>query len=244
MAQPATRRWPRLGRPAPLPVTPPAIAAKQAFLREHRIFAGLSSREQIWLNTSTTMVRYPQGRAFYHPNDRGEVIFILKEGRTNLYRMTPDGRKLVTAQLQPGTVFGEMALFGQGMYGCHAEAATDCLICVLGRGELVGLIQRDPVVALNLLEDLGQRLQTCESQLEAFAFGNVTSRLASFLLSEADAFGTVLGLSHQEIGERLGIYRETVSQTLGRFRQQGIIAVETRHIRLLDPDRLAVLARA
>ncbi len=180
---------------------------------------------------------------FHHPDDRGEVIFILKEGRANLYRMAADGRKLVTAHLQPGTVFGEMALFGQGMYGCYAEAATDCLICILGRSELTGLIRREPIVALNLLEDLGHRLQDTESQLQAFAFSNVSSRLASFLLDEADAFGTVLGLTHQEIGERLGIYRETVSQTLGRFRQQGMIAVETRHIRLLDQDRLAQLAR-
>jgi CRP-like cAMP-binding protein len=239
MAHPLPTRWLRTARPAP-----PVPASKMRFLREHRIFAGLSSREHAWLTTSTTMVRHQQGQVFYRPDDRGEVLFILKEGRTNLFRVATDGRKLVTAHLQPGTVFGEMALFGQGMYGCYAEAATDCLICVLGKSDLMGLIRRDPIVGLNLLEDVGKRLQECESQLEAFAFGNVTSRLASFLLDEADAFGTVLGLTHQEIGERLGIYRETVSQTLGRFRQQGLVAVEPRHIRLLDPDRLARITRA
>ncbi len=56
MAQTATRRWPRLGLPSPRrsPVATPST--KMAFLREHRIFAGLSSHEQVWLNTSTTMV--------------------------------------------------------------------------------------------------------------------------------------------------------------------------------------------
>jgi len=62
-------------------------------------------------------------------------------------------------------------------------------------------------------------------------------------LREADAFGTVLGLTHQEIGERLGIYRETVSQTLGRFRNEALIVVETRRIRVLCPDRLAMIAK-
>ncbi len=101
---------------------------------------------------------------------------------------------------------------------------------------------RNPQVALNLLEELGSRLHSCETELEALAFGSVSSQLAAFLLSEADAFGTVLGLSHQDIGERLGVYRETVSQTLGRFRHDGLIVVETRRIRVLVPERLSVIA--
>ncbi len=220
-----------------------AMDNKVAFLRENRIFAGLSDAERWWLANSTTMVTYDSGRVFYTPKDKGEVIFILKRGRVNLFRIAPDGRKLVTAQLQHGTVFGEMAMFGQGMYGCHAEAARDCLICVLSRPDLTGLVIRNPQVALNLMQELGSRLHACELELEALAFGSVASRLAAFLLREADAFGTVLGLTHQEIGERLGIYRETVSQTLGRFRNEGLIVVETRRIRVLGPDRLAMVAK-
>lgn len=248
MARPLIGGWSRALFP---PATQPAgtvvaersaVETKVAFLRENRVFAGISDAERWWLANSTTMVTYGSGQTFYSPTDMGEVIFILKRGRVNLFRIAPDGRKLVTAQLDHGTVFGEMAMFGQGMYGCHAEAARDCLICVLSRSDLTGLVMRNPQVALNLLRELGTRLHVCESELEALAFGSVSSRLAAFLLREADAFGTVLGLSHQDIGERLGIYRETVSQTLGRFRNDGLIVVETRRIRVLVPERLSVIA--
>ncbi len=221
-----------------------AVETKVAFLRKNRIFAGISDAERWWLANSTTMVTYGSGQTFYSPTDKGEVIFILKRGRVNLFRIAPDGRKLVTAQLDHGTVFGEMAMFGQGMYGCHAEAARDCLICVLSRSDLTGLVMRNPQVALNLVRELGIRLHSCETELEALAFGSVTARLAAFLLQEADGFGTVLGLSHQDIGERLGIYRETVSQTLGRFRHDGLIVVETRRIRVLVPERLTIIANS
>jgi len=250
MARTIARGWPASLFPSRTPAPPPEIVGrsnvdgKLAFLRENRIFAGLSDAERWWLANSTTMVTCERGKVFYTPDDRGEVIFILKRGRVNLFRIAADGRRLVTAQLQHGTVFGEMAMFGQGMYGCHAEAAADCLICVLSRADLTGLVMRNPVVALNLLQELGARLHACEAELEALAFGNVTVRLATFLLNEADAFGTVIGMSHQDIGERLGVYRETVSQTLGRFRNDGLVAVETRRIRLLDPARLSVIARA
>ncbi len=42
------------------------------------------------------------------------------------------------------------------------------------------------------------------------------------------------GLSHQDLAERLGTYRETVSQVVGRFRDEGLIAVGQRYIRILD----------
>lgn len=233
------------GRPASRATTSDArrpiadAAAKIGYLRETDIFVSLSADEQAWLAQSTTMVTCNRGRVFYGPDEPGEVVFILKRGKVDLYRLAPDGRKLVVATLGPHTVFGEMGLIGQGMYGCFAEAAEDCLICVLSRSDMQALIRRNPDVGLSLLSELGQRLQQRESELEALAFRGLPSRLATLLLREADAYGTVIGLSHQEIAERLGTYRETVSQLLGRFRAEGLVSVEPRRIRLLDPIGLA-----
>ena len=50
-----------------------------------------------------------KGRVFYRPEEPGEVLFILKEGRVQLYRISPEGKKLVITTLGPHTLFGEMA---------------------------------------------------------------------------------------------------------------------------------------
>lgn len=225
---------------APGTTTDPA--AKMGYLRETAVFVSLSPAEQTWLAESTTMITCEQGRVFYTPDEPGEVVFILKRGKVDLYRLAPDGRKLVVATLGSHTIFGEMGLIGQGMYGCFAEAATDCLICVLSRSDMQSLIRRNPDVGLSLLAELGNRLQQREAELESLAFRGLPARLATILLREADAYGTVVGLSHQDLAERLGTYRETVSQLLGRFRHEGLVAVEPRRIRLLDPAGLAAYA--
>jgi CRP/FNR family transcriptional regulator, cyclic AMP receptor protein len=219
-------------------------AAKMGYLRETAVFISLSPAEQTWLAESTTMITCEQGRVFYTPDEPGEVVFILKRGRVDLYRLAPDGRKLVVASLGAHTIFGEMGLIGQGMYGCFAVAATDCLLCVLSRSDLQALIRRNPDVGLNLLAELGKRLQQREEEMESLAFRGLPARLATILLREADAYGTVVGLSHQDLAERLGTYRETVSQLLGRFRHEGLVAVEPRRIRLLDLAGLAAYAEA
>ena len=220
------------------------VVAKLSYLLETEVFAPLSGPERAWLLESTTMVTCEKGRVFYTPDEPGEVVFILKRGRVELYRIAPDGRKLVVATLGPHTIFGEMGLLGQGMYGCYAEAAEDSLLCVLSRADLQALVRRNPEVGLRLLAELGKRLQQREAELEALAFRGLPARLASLLLREADAYGTVAGYTHQELAERLGTYRETVSQLLGRFRTEGLVAVEPKRIRLLDPDGLAAYAEA
>ena len=218
------------------------VAAKLGHLLETEVFAPLSPAEQAWLAESTTMVTCERGRIFYAPDEPGEVVFILKRGRVDLYRIAADGRKLVVATLGPHTIFGEMGLLGQGMYGCYAEAAEDSLLYVSSRADLQSLVRRNPEVGLRLLAQLGKRLQRREEELEALAFRGLPARLAGLLLREADAYGTVAGYTHQELAERLGTYRETVSQLLGRFRAEGLVAVEPKRIRLLDPDGLAAYA--
>jgi CRP-like cAMP-binding protein len=222
----------------------PAVdpAAKLGYLRHIDILAPLSGEEHAWVAANTAMVTCGRGRVFYGSEDAGDVVFLLKHGKVNLFRLSAEGRKLTVATLEAGACFGEMALLGQGMYGCHAEAASDCLLCVMSRHDLQTLIRRNPEVGLRLLEVLGRRLLQREDDLESLAFRGVPERLATLLLREADAWGVVAGQTHQELAERLGTYRETVSQTLGRFRAEGLVAVEPRRIRLLDPDRLRAYA--
>lgn len=210
------------------------IAAKLGYLRATDVFSTLPLAEQSWLMENTAMVTCEPGRVFHTPDESGEVVFILKRGRVALYRLAADGRKLIIATLAPHAVFGEMGLIGQGLYGCFAEAMEECLLCVLSRSDLQALIRRQPEVGLRFLDDMGRRLQQREEALEELAFRALPSRLATLLLREADRDGIVSGYSHEELAERLGTYRETVSQILGRFRKDGLITVEPRSIGLRD----------
>ena len=73
------------------------------------IFQDLSQREMEEIDRSTTMTTCEPGRVFYAPDEMGEVLFLLKKGRVQLYRLSPEGKKLVVAIMEPGSIFGEMS---------------------------------------------------------------------------------------------------------------------------------------
>ncbi len=214
------------------------LARKPDYLKAMEIFAPLSQQQWTWLLESTAMITCEKGRVFYQPDDPGEALFIIKRGRVNLYRVTNDGRKLVIDTLEPMTIFGEMGLIRQRMYGCFAEAIEDSLICVLSRSDMQDLVRRNPEVGLLLLGEVERRSQDREAELEAMAFRGLPARLAALLLREADAEGMIRGTTHQELAERLGTYRETVSQLLGRLRDAGVITTAPKHIGIIDAEAL------
>ncbi len=206
------------------------------------IFADLDPAEMEELDRKMVFTTYERGKTLYEPDERKEVLFMLKTGRVEIYRLSPEGRKLVIASIGPGTFFGEMALVGQGMYDSFAEAVEDSTACVMTRSDVERLLLSKPKVALRFLEGVGQRLKDSEARLEEIAFKNARSRLAALLLKLCQGRDMV-DLSHQDLADRLGFYRETIPNALDQFKADGLIEIGRKKITIVKPDELEHIAR-
>ena len=215
---------------------------KLTLLSKADIFHDLSHSEMEEIERVTTMTTCRKGRVFYSPGEQSEVLFILKTGRVQISRMAEDGRKLTTAVLEPGAIFGEMPMLSQHMEDSTAEALDDCLICVMSRHDLEVMVSSNPRVALNIIHNLAGRVRDLESRLEMQAFQSVSERLAATLLRLAGDGSEIAGASHQQIGETIGASRETVTRTLGDFRSQGLIDLGRAHIVIKDRAGLEALS--
>jgi len=187
-------------------------------LMEADLFQDLAPPEMQEIERSTTMSSCKRGTVFFAPEETGEVLFILKAGRVNLYRVTEEGKKLVTATLEPGSVFGEMMLVGQGMSGSFAEAAEDCTLCVMSRQDVQRVIHQYPAIALRLLEGMARRLDDAEERLADVAYKSVPARIATTLLRLSGPDNRPVNLSHQDIADMVGTYRETATRILNEMR--------------------------
>ena len=218
--------------------------SKLRLLREAEIFRDLTPADMEDIERLTTMTTSRKGRVLYSADSSAEVLFILKKGRVQLYRIAEDGRRLLTDILDAGTVFGEMPMLSQRMGGSIAEALEDCTLCVISRHDLEHLIQSKPNFALNVVQLLALKNAELEERLERQAFQSVHERLASMLIDLARDSDDIWNVSHQQIGETIGASRETITRALGDFRAQGVLELSRSHIKIKDRRGLAEAARS
>jgi CRP/FNR family cyclic AMP-dependent transcriptional regulator len=222
---------------------------KQKYLKNIDIFQDLTPAEIEVLGKRAPERQVEAGTIFYMPDKPTEVLFILKMGRIRLYHLSPDGKALTTAMLEAGTIFGEMALLGQGLDDSYAEALTPCMLCLMSREDVITLLLGDPRIALRITEILGRRLIEAERQLSDFAFKSLPERLAALLLRLAQEprprlFGSgypEVRYTHEQLAEMIGTYRETATKILNEFRAEGWVDLRRGKILILDRHALEIL---
>ena len=218
---------------------------KTDYLNQVDALQDLSDVEIEQVSDQTYLVDHRSGHIFYMPDDPGDVLFILKKGRIQLYRMSPDGRKLIFAILQPGAIFGDMALVGQHLHQTYAQAIDDCTICVWNRKQVEEMFIDKPQIAFRFLEAVGNRLTQVEERLADVTFQPIATRLATLLLHldrEGDSTGKLSGYTHQYLADMLGTYRETTTQILNQFKAQSLIQTGRKTIDILDKGGLERIA--
>lgn len=214
------------------------------YVRRVGVFKDLSREEVERFAQGLTMRECAPGTIFFTPDDPTERLFILKTGRVELYRLTANGKRLVTRRLGPGTIFGEMGLLGQTMQSEFAEVTENSLVCAATREDVLRLLKEHPDVALRLLEIIGNRLRVLEERLEEAVFSPVKVRLAHFALTNMEpASGLVAGFTHAEIGDTIGTLRQTVTETLSEMQDEGLLEVGHKRIRVTNRKGLEEIAQ-
>ncbi len=159
-------------------------ANKLRLLSAMDILRDLPEEEVSMLVDRSPMHTVRKGMKIYGP-DGPEVLFLLKSGQVELYRQSPDGRRLTIAIVEAHTFFGEMSLIGLELSGTHAQAREDSVICLLSRKDVESLMLEYPIVAIRIVEALARRLQESRVSLQGMAFDDLTGRVASLLLNLA-----------------------------------------------------------
>jgi CRP/FNR family transcriptional regulator, cyclic AMP receptor protein len=225
----------------PTPI-PPAVYT----VADGDIFGELPDEVRAQLARQISSADYPTGHIFYSPDDEGESIYVLMRGRVRIYKLSLEGRALTLLVLEPLAIFGEMAISEHWKHDSFAESMSECQVGTIQRSVLRQVLARYPSTAMRLMGIMSDRMRAMERKLADIAFKSVSQRLATVLLSLAHPDGqggpaTVLRYTHQQLAEMIGSYRETVTKTIGDFREAGMIRIEDEVIFLLAEDRLRAM---
>lgn len=227
----------------------PATPNKLWFLKHIRLFDGISPSEMQEMEKITRMEEVKKRQPLYLPGDPSSNVYLLKKGRVKIANTAPSGKEVTFDILEPGEVFGELDVLEDAPRSTSAETLDDALICVIPRKDFDQYLAMHPNVTVRLTKLIGLRLKKIQSRVEDLVFRDVPARLAHLLseLSKTDGVVDKQGirlkvkLTHQEMANLIGCSRETVSTTMGQFRDDGLIQMDGRTITIVKPDALSRL---
>lgn len=201
------------------------------------------ARESEVYGDALRRVTFERGQTIYAPMTSDQCVCLLVSGEVRLFRESADGRRFAVATLKPGAVFGQASLLGSVEFETYAEAVEPCTVWTIADSSARELLSRRTDLSLSFMAGLSQRLSEVEARLESMAYKKVPARLAGLLLQLMDKKDrTVWGVTHQKLAEMLGTYRETVSQTIREFRDQGLVLTGRKKIVVLARNKLRKIA--
>ncbi|MBA5873648.1 MAG: helix-turn-helix domain-containing protein [Nitrospira sp. CR1.2] len=226
--------------------SPPRPLNKLWYLKHIRLFDGISPSEMQEMEKITRMEEVKKRHPFYLPGDPSSNVYLLKRGRVKLANTAASGKEVTFDILEPGEVFGELEVLEGLPRETAAEALDDAMICVIRREDFDRYLAMHPNITVKLTKLIGLRLRRIQSRIEDLVFRDVPARLAHLLveLSKSDGAQEPGGirikakLTHQEMANLIGCSRETVSATLGQFRDDGLIKMDGRTVIILQQAAL------
>ncbi len=212
-------------------------------LRTVPIFSELSDEDITSLAHLALRKRYPKDTVVFFENEEGDFFFTITEGRIKVTILGDDGREVILSVLGPGDFFGEMALLDNEPRSATAIAVEESELLSLHRNEFQSVLNDNKSITSALIRVLSARLRRANHQISTLALLDVYGRVARVIVDMAREEGKRLRdgriafrrATHQEIANRIGTTRETVTRMLKDLERQGLIHVEGKEI-VVQPD--------
>jgi CRP/FNR family transcriptional regulator, cyclic AMP receptor protein len=217
------------------------LCEKRRFLENLPLFARLDQDELATLATSARVEHHSAGGTIFLKGSPGRCMMAVLRGGVRISSPTAGGREIVLNIINPGEVFGEIALLDGLERTADAVATMDCDLLVLDRRDFRPVLLRRPDFCVGLLELLCHRLRQTSLQVEDALFERLDSRVAKALFRLVCPPGTTapagpipLQLSQAQLGNLVGASRESINRTLRAWQRDGIVELAKGSIVIRD----------
>ncbi len=220
------------------------VDAVLLFLRSLPLFEEVSQASLAAVARASRLVVVPKDSFIFFQSDPADAVYLVWRGVVAIQLENPEGQELVINEMIPGECFGELGTVTGEPRSASAQAIVDSAVLQIPGTIFQTVLGREPSLALRLLEVTAHRLQNSSKREEALAFHDAQQRLARQLL-QLDQLASDQGyltISQEELAQRTGLTRQTVTTVLGRWRRSGWLLTGRGHIMLLNRQELNLLA--
>ncbi len=211
------------------------------------LFEQISPQDIQRLESVSKFRQLRRGEPVYLPADLADGVLLLVSGRVKICQITSDGKQSILTFIEPGELFGELAILGNQSRGEYAEAVMNSQMVAIPKQEMLSLMHRYTEISAGISKIIGFRRQRIERRLRNLLFQSNRKRLIHLLLELVERYGQTvpngvklsIKLTHLEMANVIGSTRETVTVVLGQLQNEGLIQVERRQVIIRQMAKLA-----
>jgi CRP/FNR family transcriptional regulator len=208
-------------------------------------FATLDTAMLDTIAQATTQQNYDSGQVVFLEGETCAGLYIVQEGWLKAVKLSLTGREQVLRFLGPGDTFSEISVLAVAPNNPATVIALEpSSVLIVSREMMLQLLDEHAGLARIIIQNLAGRVMHLVSLIEDLSLRSVEARLARVLLENASE-----GVLHRrrwatqsEMAARLGTVPDVLSRVLRGLTEEGIIQIERREIRILDPQKLEMKA--
>lgn len=174
--------------------------------------------------------RYPKGQILFMPGDTPDHAYFLEEGNVKVYTHNYKADEVTLRSVGRDLFFPSAAIVTGVPLLYYYRAASDILVRTAPRDEVLAFIRSDNDVLFTLLCRAHLLLEQNKKKIHYLMAGNAKDLVTYELLHELHTNGDIdangeyaINLTEQEIGNRAGLTRETVSREFKSLKEKGLV---------------------
>jgi CRP/FNR family transcriptional regulator len=190
-------------------------------------------------------IHLKKGELLFAEGTTPQGLYCVSKGKLKLAKMGEDGKEQILRLINSGDIIGYRALLSADKYNASAYALEDGDICFISKKMFLSLLQNDTSLSLEMMKILGNDLKKAEAHITHLAQKPVRERIAEALLLIQQTYGyetdqqTINAiLTREEIANLVGTATETAIRLLSEFKQDGIIELNGKKIKIINAAKL------
>ena len=213
-------------------------AVARSLLSKNRLLGQLEPQMLEELLTLAQVEHFTPKEVIFQKGDPGDRLYAITSGRVGITTLSEEGKEIILNILDPGEIFGEIALLDGKQRTADAVAMEATELLGVNRAHFLQLLERNPKLCIRLMIVLCERIRWTSDIIEDTIFLDVPHRLAKRLLTLVEQYGesTEAGirikirLSQENLGQMLGVTRESINKGIRLLEEKHIIVYESGYM--------------
>lgn len=220
-------------------------------VRRLALFDGVPEDQLSWTETyRNCQYTIPARKEVYRESQCAECMFTVYHGWFATYKTLGNGKRQILRIALPGDMLGFQSQLEAPMTH-SAISLTDGVLCAFPRHDMPDLLRRNLSVAKRLIELNARDMNICQNLVLTIGQQSAIERIAFFcselfyriktIYKDQQSDDVFFPLSQEDIGDATGLTKIHVNRTLKTMREQGLMEISSKSLKIHDIDALCKL---